>query len=78
MGIAVNLREIGRLRESEGNLEEAWEIYDECLALLREAGDIQGQSVALHDMGRLRAREGQLVEAWELFEGSLEIGRAHV
>src|SRR5262245_12835791 len=49
---------LGDLARDQGDLEEAWTIYQECLASFREAGDTWSTAQALHGLGLVASEQG--------------------
>lgn len=67
------LHEMGRVRAGQVRLEEAWDLFQQAVALKREQSDRRSLGITLHEMGRLRAAQGRHDEAWDLFQQALDL-----
>jgi tetratricopeptide (TPR) repeat protein len=59
--------------QSQGNLEQALELYQESLELNRKQDHPEGVANTLHNMGIIAQDQGELERARELYEQGLEI-----
>jgi tetratricopeptide (TPR) repeat protein len=74
-------RAVGRVRESQGQLDEALSLFDESRRISetmreRDPGNLAHQrhlGIALEDMGRVREKKGELDKALSLFDESRRI-----
>jgi tetratricopeptide (TPR) repeat protein len=59
----------------QGNLEDAYLLYQQSLDIAQKLGDLSGIASALHELGRLAQDQRDLDEARSLYQQSLDINR---
>lgn len=72
-GIAKTLHELGRLAQSQGEIDEARRLYNESLEINKKLGDQSGIPLTLNNLAMIAQDEGETVEARRLYNESLEI-----
>ncbi|OQW97574.1 MAG: hypothetical protein BWK77_01365, partial [Verrucomicrobia bacterium A1] len=63
------------VRAKQERWDDALKLYDEALALKREAGDKREQGVTLHAMGNVRAKQERWDDALKLYDEALALAR---
>ncbi len=71
-GMAQALNIIGEIARTYGNDERARVVYEECLRLVRETGEIRRESMILSNLGFNAMHQGDVDRAHRLFRQSFE------
>jgi len=72
---SASLGNMGIVFQAQGNLEEAFEHYQQALDIDREIGYKKGEASALCNMGNVYEIQGKLKEALEHYQQALDIDR---
>ncbi|MHC5735248.1 tetratricopeptide repeat protein [Nostoc sp.] len=70
---AGTLFQLGNLKVNIGEIEEASALFEQCLALSQQIGDVQTKAATLREMANLKANEGKIIDAIILYEQSLTL-----
>ncbi|MEH2140171.1 tetratricopeptide repeat protein [Nostoc sp.] len=70
---AATLHQLGTLKVSSGEIEQAIILYEQSLAIKEEIGDVYGKAATLNNLGILKVSSGEIEQAIALFEQSLAI-----
>ena len=73
LGIRWSLEDLADLTAEEGDTPRAWSLYDESLALSRQAGDWHSIASILRSMGDLARKTGDYARAVDLLQEALSI-----
>jgi predicted ATPase/Flp pilus assembly protein TadD/DNA-binding XRE family transcriptional regulator len=75
--VAITATNLGWIAETDGDLAEARQWYEETLQILEDAGDEHGRARAMADLGRLARRQRDFSHARPLLEGALAALHRH-
>jgi len=72
-GIAMSLRQLGRIARDQGDYQEARDLYNQSLEIMKQLGNQAGIAKSLHQLGRIAQLQGHYQKAEDLCNQSLEI-----
>ncbi|BAY75426.1 TPR repeat-containing protein [Nostoc linckia NIES-25] len=71
--LASIYHDLGVLKASKGEVDEAFALYNQSLEITQRIGDVQGKAATLHELAIFYENKGEVDEAIALFNQSLEI-----
>jgi tetratricopeptide (TPR) repeat protein len=67
------LHNLADLREQNGDVERALDLWNQSLKLLENIGDVKGKAATLHNMAGVFAQQGEVQKALDLWNQSLKL-----